>query len=76
MLVQQVQLLVFQVLSFGDGSATSDTITVTTTEAVTGLDVDTPFVLSGITAAGYNGKFVVSEKLSTHNLNTRYKMPQ
>ena len=49
----------------GDGSATSDTITVTTTEAVTGLDVDTPFVLSGITAAGYNGKFVVSEKLSS-----------
>ena len=49
----------------GDGSATSDTITVTTTAAVTGLDVDTPFVLSGITAAGYNGKFVVSEKLSS-----------
>ena len=49
----------------GDGSATSDTITVTTTEAVSGLDVDTPFVLSGITAAGYNGKFVVSEKLSS-----------
>ena len=49
----------------GDGSTTSDTITVTTTEAVTGLDVDTPFVLSGITAAGYNGKFVVSEKLSS-----------
>ena len=49
----------------GDGSATSDTITVTTTAAVTGLDVDTPFVLSGITAAGYNGKFVVSEKLNS-----------
>ena len=49
----------------GDGSATSDTITVTTTAAVTGLDVDTPFVLSGINAAGYNGKFVVSEKLSS-----------
>ena len=56
--------MVFQVLA-GDGSTTSDTITVTTTEAVTGLDVDTPFVLSGITAAGYNGKFVVSEKLSS-----------
>ncbi|MEC8553050.1 MAG: hypothetical protein VXY93_21330, partial [Pseudomonadota bacterium] len=26
---------------------------------------DTPFVLSGITAGGYNGKFVVSEKLSS-----------
>ena len=49
----------------GDGTNTSDTITVTTTSAVTGLDVDTPFVLSGITAAGYNGKFVVSEKLSS-----------
>jgi hypothetical protein len=49
----------------GNGSVTSDTITVTTTEAVAGLDVDTPFVLSGITAGGYNGKFVVSEKLSS-----------
>ena len=49
----------------GNGTVTSDTITVTTTEAVAGLDVDTPFVLSGITAGGYNGKFVVSEKLSS-----------
>ena len=65
LLDQLVNLLVFQVLKAGDGSSTSDTITVTTTEAVTGLDVDTPFVLSGITAAGYNGKFVVSEKLSS-----------
>jgi hypothetical protein len=49
----------------GNGSASSSTITVTTTEAVAGLDVDTPFVLDGISATGYDGKFVVSEKLST-----------
>ena len=65
LLDQQVQSVGISSIKAVDGSVTSDTITVTTTEAVTGLDVDTPFVLSGITAAGYNGKFVVSEKLSS-----------
>mgnify|MGYP004351956071 CR=1 FL=1 len=32
----------------GNGIASSDIITVTTTEAVSGLDVDTPFVVDGI----------------------------
>ena len=48
----------------GDGGTTSTVITVTTTTAVSGLDVDTPFRVQGITATGYNGQFVVSEKLS------------
>ena len=48
----------------GNGVTPTTTITVTTTSAVPGLDVDTPFQVSGITASGYDGKFVVSEKVS------------
>jgi hypothetical protein len=48
----------------GDGVISSPTITVTTNSAVSGLDVDTPFRIDGITAVGYNGKYVVSEKVS------------
>ena len=40
------------------------TITVTTEFPVTGLDVDTPFRIEGIASPGYNGQFVVAEKLS------------
>ena len=40
------------------------TVTVTLASAVSGLEVDTPFVIEGITAEGYDGKFVVSEKVS------------
>ena len=49
----------------GNGVVSTDNITVTTSEAVSGLDVDTPFRIEGITAAGYNGQFVVSEKLNS-----------
>ena len=48
----------------GNGVTPTTTITVTTTSAVPGLDVDTPFQVSGISATGYDGKFVVSEKVS------------
>ena len=48
----------------GNGVISSSTITVTTTSAVAGLDVDTPFRIEGIPATGYNGQFVVTEKLS------------
>ncbi len=46
----------------GDGTTATTTITVSTTTNVAGLDVDTPFRVTGITAAGYNGQFVVSER--------------
>ena len=49
----------------GDGVTSSTTITVTTDSAVAGLDVDTPFRIEGITASGYNGQFVVSDKPSS-----------
>ena len=48
----------------GDGSTSSTTITVTTSSSVAGLDVDTPIRISGITADGYDGQFVVAEKVS------------
>ena len=49
----------------GDGVTATNIITVTTTSAAAGLDVDTPFRIEGITASGYSGQFVVSEKTSS-----------
>ena len=48
----------------GDGVTATTTITVTMDSAITGLDVDTPFRVSGITASGYDGQFVVSGRPS------------
>ena len=56
----------------GDGVTATTTITVTTASAVDGLDVDTPFRVDGITASGYDGRFVVSDKLS--NTQIQYKV--
>jgi hypothetical protein len=56
----------------GDGITATTTITVTTTSAVDGLDVDTSFRIQGITANGYNGQFVVSEKVSDTQI--KYKV--
>ena len=52
----------------GDGTTASTTITVTMDSALSGLDVDTPFRVSGISASGYDGKFVVSARPSTTTL--------
>ena len=49
----------------GDSATPTTKITVTTTSAVDGLQVDTPFRISGVTATGYSGQFVVSEKPSS-----------
>ena len=48
----------------GDGITPSTTVTVTTEDSVPGLDVDTPFRIEGVTADGYDGQFVVTEKIS------------
>ena len=48
----------------GDGIVPTSTITITTVSPVEGLDVDTPFRISGITAAGYDGQFTVAEKIN------------
>ena len=56
----------------GDGTSIGATpvITVTLDEQVDGLDVDTPFRIEGI--SGYNGQYVVSEKLN--NLQIQYEV--
>ena len=48
----------------GDGITPTTTITVTTDEIVPGLDVDTAFRIRNIPEAGYNGQFVVTERIS------------
>ena len=53
------------VLRAGDGETATTTITVTMDSAITGLDVDTPFRVNGITASGYDGQFVVSARPSS-----------
>ena len=47
----------------GDGTTlgATEVITVTLTEAITGLEVDTAFQVNGITDTDYNGSFVVNE---------------
>ena len=52
----------------GSGIISTKIITVTTNNAVPGLDVDTPFRIEGVTAPGYNGQFVVTEKLNDTQL--------
>ena len=48
----------------GDATTADTTITVTLDSALSGLDVDTPFRISGVSASGYDGKFVVAERPS------------
>ena len=60
----------------GDGVTSSTDITVTTETAVSGLDVDTPFRIKGITADGYDGQFVVAERIVQRNLSMKFKMLQ
>lgn len=48
----------------GTGLVSSKVITVTTSSAITGLDVDTPITVRGLSVEGYNGKFVVTGKTS------------
>ena len=48
----------------GDGVLSSSTITVQTSEILDNLEVDTPFRIENITAAGYDGQYVVFEKTS------------
>ena len=59
----------------GDGSTSTDVITVTIASALTGLDVDTAFQVSGITASGYDGQFVVSDVISTTQFKYKVSNP-
>ena len=48
----------------GDGATGSNVVTVTTNSALSGVDVDTAIVVDGITATGYDGQHVVTDKVS------------
>ena len=48
----------------GDGVLPTSTITVTTSDALDNLEVDTPFRIENITAPGYDGQYVVFQKTS------------
>lgn len=43
----------------GDGVTPTNTITVTTSDVIEGISVDTPIQISGVSEVGYDGKFVV-----------------
>ena len=55
----------------GDGTISSSTITVTTSEPLDNLEVDTPFRIENITSAGYDGQYVVFEK--TNDTEIKFK---
>jgi hypothetical protein len=56
----------------GDGATPTSVITVDLVETVEGLSVDSPIQISGISAAGYDGQYVISSVLS--NTQVTYKV--
>jgi len=59
----------------GNGILATKIVTVTTASEVIGLDVDTPFRIQGVPSSGYNGQFVVSDKLSATELEYQVQNP-
>ena len=63
----------------GDGTTSTDTITVDIATGLAGLDVDTAFNIDGVPDGAYNGSFTVTEVLfqNTAGLTTsfKYKVP-
>jgi hypothetical protein len=49
----------------GDGVTATTTVTVDVSSEIIGLEVDSPIRIEGITADGYNGNFIVSEKVNS-----------
>ncbi len=58
---------IFEIKS-GNGFTSTNIITVTTTDPLEGISVDTPIQISGINVDGYDGKFVVFRILSENQL--------
>jgi len=52
----------------GNGFTPTNTITVTTTEPLEGISVDTPIQVSDVNDPAYNGQFIVFKVLSTNQL--------
>ena len=59
----------------GDGVVPTNVITVTLEENQLGLDVDTPIRIEGIASAGYDGQYVVSEVLSSTQIQYQVSNP-
>lgn len=59
----------------GDGVIPTNVITVTLEANELGLDVDTPIRIEGINSAGYDGQFVVSEVLSSTQIQYQVSNP-
>ena len=57
-------------------TASGTTVTVTLSSALDGLDTNTPIVVDGISATGYDGKFVVSERVSSTQFKYKFKIHQ
>ena len=56
----------------GDGATPTPTITVDLVETIEGLSVDSPIQISGVSAAGYDGQYVISSVPS--NTQVTYKV--
>ena len=59
----------------GDGVVPTNVITVTLEPNELGLDVDTPIRVEGINSTGYDGQFVVSEVLSSTEIQYQVSNP-
>ena len=59
----------------GDGSTATTTITVTLDEAATQFDTDTPIRIEGVGSAGYDGQFVVFNKVDSTNIQYKVQNP-
>ena len=59
----------------GDGVVSTNVITVTLEPNELGLDVDTPIRIEGINSPGYDGQFVVSEVLSSTQIQYQVSNP-
>jgi hypothetical protein len=55
----------------GDGVTSSTTITATLSESATQFDVDTPIIIKGVGSSGYDGQFVVSNKIDDTSIQYR-----
>jgi hypothetical protein len=59
----------------GDGIESNTLITVTLSEAIDGLDVDTPIQIQNVDTSGYNGQFVVSEVVNSTTIRYQVQNP-
>jgi hypothetical protein len=59
----------------GNGVIPTTTITVTLAEEATEFDVDTPIQIQGVASSGYDGQYVVFNKIDSTNIQYRVQNP-